>query len=398
MNSYRYFLGFVAVGMIFFTAACGGFEEPLTAADCYEDEYFDPSDEACYLKESVYADEGDEDFVGDEAAYDDIVNDDAAYDDDFVLTAADCYEDEYFDEADQTCYLNEEAFAAEDGGNLGGWLSSLAEEIVDNEVAFSDGGEGQVIIQYAVVGDRISDPQNGEALTDLESEIQNDSASHNALWEQFATLIPQEFRRDLTQFGVFTDGIDGTLAYVEPNPDNPETWLIVLDPADTADRDDFTYTLIHEYGHVLTLNDRQVPFDQEAYFDDTGDAYEAAAEACSTFFTGEGCAEDTSYIGAFYATFWTEIYDELPFPDEEGIVDEDELADFYDRYADQFVTDYAATNPGEDIAESWTHFVLKPKPAGNTVAEEKILFFYQYPELVKLRQEILTRLYAQTRG
>ena len=41
MNSYRYFLGFVAGGIIFFSAACGGFEEPLTAADCFEDEYFD---------------------------------------------------------------------------------------------------------------------------------------------------------------------------------------------------------------------------------------------------------------------------------------------------------------------------------------------------------------------
>jgi hypothetical protein len=30
------------------------------------------------------------------------------------------------------------------------------------------------------------------------------------------------------------------------------------------------------------------------------------------------------------------------------------------KYKDQFVTDYAVTTPEEDIAESWTFFVLAP--------------------------------------
>ena len=61
------------------------------------------------------------------------------------------------------------------------------------------------------------------------------------------------------------------------------------------------------------------------------------------------------------------------------------------------MTDYAATNPGEDIAESFTSFVMEPKPDGDTIAEEKVLFFYEYPELVQLRAEIVGRVYSRFR-
>jgi hypothetical protein len=61
-------------------------------------------------------------------------------------------------------------------------------------------------------------------------------------------------------------------------------------------------------------------------------------------------------------------------------------------YQDQFVTDYAPTSPVEDIAESWTFFVLSPKPELNSIANEKILFFYEYPELVELRTQILKQI------
>jgi len=47
------------------------------------------------------------------------------------------------------------------------------------------------------------------------------------------------------------------------------------------------------------------------------------------------------------------------------------------------------THPAEDIAESFTYFVFTPKPTGNSIKEQKIAFFYEYPELVKLRSDIL---------
>ncbi len=81
--------------------------------------------------------------------------------------------------------------------------------------------------------------------------------------------------------------------------------------------------------------------------------------------------------------------------------DEDEYAaaaeEFYLSREDDFVSDYAATSPEEDIAESFATFVLKPKPTGDTLADEKVAFFYDYPELVKLRGEMSGRLYSRLR-
>lgn len=50
------------------------------------------------------------------------------------------------------------------------------------------------------------------------------------------------------------------------------------------------------------------------------------------------------------------------------------------------------TNPEEDMAESWAFFVLGPEPAGDAIAEEKVLFFFHYSELVELREQILSNL------
>ena len=54
--------------------------------------------------------------------------------------------------------------------------------------------------------------------------------------------------------------------------------------------------------------------------------------------------------------------------------------------------DYAVTDISEDIAETWAFFVLSPRPQGDTMADQKLLFFYQYPELVQVRQHILENL------
>jgi hypothetical protein len=66
------------------------------------------------------------------------------------------------------------------------------------------------------------------------------------------------------------------------------------------------------------------------------------------------------------------------------------LYQFYQAHSAEFVDDYAATHPTEDIAESFTYFVFSPKPAGASIKEQKIKFFYEYPELVQLREGILS--------
>ena len=46
------------------------------------------------------------------------------------------------------------------------------------------------------------------------------------------------------------------------------------------------------------------------------------------------------------------------------------------------------------MAETWAYFVLNPKPADDSVAHRKVLFFYGFPELVDLRNQIISNICA----
>lgn len=138
-----------------------------------------------------------------------------------------------------------------------------------------------------------------------------------------------------------------------------------MDPADAGELDWFTETVLHEYTHYLTLNDTQADYG----------APESGARYCE-----EGMvARSGSYLDDFYHAFWTDyLHDRLANPDSYG---------FYLRHQADFVTDYASTDPSEDIAESFTYFVLWDAPEGDAVWEEKLNFFYRYPELVEFRTQ-----------
>jgi hypothetical protein len=167
-----------------------------------------------------------------------------------------------------------------------------------------------------------------------------------------------------------------------------------VDLLDAESYYDLTYTLIHEEGHLLTLNSEQVPPSEALFrFPDNKTVYEQEAAACKQYFTGEGCSNSGSYMNEFFQRYWSNFFAEWQKTQGQD-VQRDLLFDFYSVHADQFLTSYAATSPEEDIAESWAFFLLSPRPEPTSIANQKILFFYEYPELVALRQEILNRLCA----
>ena len=96
---------------------------------------------------------------------------------------------------------------------------------------------------------------------------------------------------------------------------------------------------------------------------------------------------DNSYLNKSFQEFWVNIYPSFKWYYEFDDYEKFEAHNwgFYQVYKKQFVTSYAATNPDEDFAESFTVFVLTEKPTKSTIADQKILFFYDYPELVEIR-------------
>jgi hypothetical protein len=252
------------------------------------------------------------------------------------------------------------------------------------------------IVTYQISGDQITDPSFEKVPADLQDE-QDDPAAHQKLWNYFTALIPFEDRGGLSEFSVMTDGQNNILAAVAQTYTDPNLWGLEVDIADSQDYYYLSYTLIHEFAHLLTLNSNQVT-PSEAIFNnpDDNDIYLNELAACPNFFPGEGCANSDSYINQYYTQFWADIHDEwnaINLEEDDDIYYQ-RLDDFYYKYQDQFLTDYAATDPVEDIAESFSFFVFSEKPAGDTIAEQKILFFYNYPELVALREKMISNLCA----
>ena len=215
--------------------------------------------------------------------------------------------------------------------------------------------------------DRVKDYSVSGKLLDY----QLDYDKHFKMWEFTKKLIPSKERIRITEFIVFF-GNDDLAGYVEPvNEGDLSAWRmgLAIDLADKLDEVDFknffTYVTIHEFGHIATLNETQIDVNVNE-------------GSCTTYFPGEGCARSSSYINALFDLGWSDIY--------EG---EDSQTDFYSKYPDRFVTDYAASNPAEDIAEVFAYFITKEnQPTGNSIADKKIKKLYDYPELVKLREDM----------
>ena len=269
------------------------------------------------------------------------------------------------------------------------------------EKASYGGGELQsevTLADYTVSGDEIGSPVFPVMALDPGMEAyQEDVASQQKIWQFVTDVIPADRRAEISRFVLFTDGPGNALGTVEQADDDPHLWKFELDMVDAAYFPDFSSTVIHEFAHLLSLNDSQVVTDMEL-FDNPDDeqTYEADAAACGTYFVSEGCSRPDSYMALFFERFWPDLYDEWTAINviEDDARREARLSDFYQEYADQFVSEYAATSPEEDLAESFLYFIFSPQPSRNTVSAQKIRFFYEFPELVALRDRILPNLCA----
>ncbi|MBB6453771.1 hypothetical protein HNQ94_002222 [Salirhabdus euzebyi] len=244
------------------------------------------------------------------------------------------------------------------------------------------------IISYLVRGKEIVEPIT-ETDNPSFNEIIQDTVYHEEIWSIVDNIIPVEKRDMLEVLILYTDGEQNELASVEPMESDPRKWILNIDVMDVDNKYNFVNTIVHEYGHLLTLNDTQINTINDPYLKENNPAlFEELQTTCSSYFTDYGCSKETAYISAFYKQFWEHDLEEVwewidPY-------NEFDVYQFYLEHEDHFLHDYAATSIYEDIAESWTYFVFSDRIDHPTyVWEEKVNFFYQYPELVEIRAEIL---------
>lgn len=189
------------------------------------------------------------------------------------------------------------------------------------------------------------------------------------VWTTFTRVATVDFAADVvTEFRVGDAPESDTLAYVYQDRD-PEYWVLAANLATSDDPTQLIATLVHEYGHILTLATDEVDPD---------------GIGCVTIELEEGCAGEASLLWQFEQAFWA------GYPDAPDVsnTDPDVAWDFYYDHEDDFVSDYAATNVVEDIAETFMTFVLEDEPDGDSVVATKLSFFWGYPEMVAIRERI----------
>ena len=198
-----------------------------------------------------------------------------------------------------------------------------------------------------------------------------------ALWERIETVMPQSLLGRVTEFAVVTDGEENMLAYVYPLEEEQTTWRLTVDYLDFVDSsgnldvDAGDETLIHEFGHILSLNETQMD-----------------PRAKATFSLDEGNLAVLSYLNRFYQQFWRGMEKEWEAA-VEAKDSEAALFDFYLAHEERFLNDYAATSPAEDFAEMFAQFVLRDRPkASLDSVDQKIEFFYQFPDLIEIREKM----------
>lgn len=300
--------------------------------------------------------------------------------DGFEMSPEECFEDEYFDDENKICVLLEEygeEFQDEDTEESEDYSQDYGNDDFDEASEQDEGFE--------------ETSNNSEAIYTIQEDsiILKDGSrksTHIEIWEVFTKIIPTYYRKDFKLYSVFNDEDDWTVAAVYQDEEDINFWNIDVNSAlfysnGQLDPKESLHTLIHEFAHVLTLNKTQVDYLSPTL--ESQKLIDRFKDNCKSTFITEGCLKSNAYLELFIQDFWTA---------EDVEATEVNQQDVYTGNEDSFVTDYASTNPAEDIAETFTYFVLKPKPTGNTVAEQKIEFFYQFEELVNLRKVIRNRI------
>ncbi|HVM71696.1 MAG TPA: hypothetical protein VMT91_08050 [Anaerolineales bacterium] len=257
------------------------------------------------------------------------------------------------------------------------------------------------LVTYRVDGDRISSPVLAPNLASDLLPYQADSSAQQRIWDFFAYIIPAAQRSRIKTFVVATDGSGGFLASIGFSTADLSNWQLTVDIVDSVDPTNMTYTMLHEFGHLLTLNDSQLAPDvQVLSHPNDPKVYATQAATCSHYLSEDGCSKPDSYINAFYQKFWVDLFPAWEKVDAitDPLAYNRQLALFYYAHQDQFVTPYSSTSPEEDIAESWAHFIFDVKPNGNSIARQKLLFFYNFPDLVSLRSQIVNNICLYSQG
>lgn len=249
-------------------------------------------------------------------------------------------------------------------GRDGIYAEGWADEIYSKYITFKDSDPCVVTVGKYSVG--ISNVLANYPVQSRQATITD--AEDALVWDYICSILPEQARMKIGEFRLFTDGYSNILAYTSPMSNEDQTvdntrFTICIDYYDVYDENGvprdwskLTNTVLHEYGHVLLEDETQVDLS-----------------------VGTGTHDPNGYIpGSFRKVFYDRFWKDLP---ASGVGD-------YNENPTNYVSRYGANYFHEDIADTFAVFVLGGEPEGNTVAEDKLRFFWDDPDMVALRMSI----------
>jgi hypothetical protein len=154
-------------------------------------------------------------------------------------------------------------------------------------------------------------------------------------------------------------------------------------------------TLTHELGHILSLEDSQ--FKEKVLLNLSKEDFQIKEKVCNpNYFSVYGCFADDSYINTFYQKYWNgellERYNDLQNLEdtEQAIKDKSKWDDDFDS---NFVSTTAKVSPEEDLAESFSLWVVGYNEKNFTPKQlEKINFFNNFQQLEDIKFNVTYEL------
>lgn len=194
------------------------------------------------------------------------------------------------------------------------------------------------------------------------------------LLEKILTVFPRRMRERVVTIEFSAENFSEGSAAVNPIDTDKVQWNMWVNTNSEAMNDEKGQmeTVAHELKHYLTLNSTQ----------------ESNNPALCGNLMGmlENCPKESSIYFDFIQKFWKPIYNDKIWPNGD-------YNSYYDRHPDDFVTPYAVTNSGEDIAESFAEFIFQNKPSDLSLEKnKKIAYFWNFSEFEILRKEIRENL------
>jgi len=180
------------------------------------------------------------------------------------------------------------------------------------------------------------------------------SSCHDRLWDAVRHVAPARNLAMVRRFVVFEPPPDARrdqgviVGFVRPRDGGNRTWTLGLTMRG-LDSEQVAEALVHEVGHLLSLEPAQVDTRQRG--------------TCRTFATKTGCSRPGSLLDDFVERSWRGILDDWSKAnDRRGAARTRALRALYRAHPDTFVSEYAATHPDEDFAETFAAWCLSPSP------------------------------------